>query len=195
MKKRMLLSSIMMIVLCISLISGATSALFTSESKTNIAISSGKVEIEAFVENLALYSMDKPFDQNFENGGTASYENGVLTIEKMSPGDKVEFEIKVTNSSNVDIQYRLNWKAEGELEEVLVAKANDKELENIAWTKWSKDAAEKEIVIKVSVELPVVISNEYQDKSCNIIFSVEAVQGNVTITDFDKIDSSEFVEN
>ena len=195
MKKRMLLSSIMMIVLCISLISGATSALFTSESKTNIAISSGKVEIEAFVENLALYSMDKPFDQNFENGGTASYENGVLTIEKMSPRDKVEFEIKVTNSSNVDIQYRLNWKVEGELEEVLVAKANDKELENIAWTKWSKDAAEKEIVIKVSVELPVVISNEYQDKSCNIIFSVEAVQGNVTITDFDKIDSSEFVEN
>ena len=31
MKKRLLLSSIMMIVLCISLISGATFALFTSE--------------------------------------------------------------------------------------------------------------------------------------------------------------------
>ena len=49
MKKRVFLSSIMMIVLCTVMITGATFALFTSESKVNIAVTSGTVEAVATI--------------------------------------------------------------------------------------------------------------------------------------------------
>ena len=48
MKKSVILSSIMLIALCLSLITGATFALFTSESSVNIAVSSGKVHSNYF---------------------------------------------------------------------------------------------------------------------------------------------------
>lgn len=181
--KKTLFVSVLTIVLCFSLISGATFALFTSESNVNISVTSGKVEVAATVQNLSLYSMDKPFGDNFENGGTAVYENGVLTLDKMTPGDKVEFEIKVINSSNVDIQYKINWTVQGKLAEVLVIKSNDKELEDLSWTKWEKDSLEKEIVIDVIVKLPVEVDNDYQNETCDIIFAVEAVQGNAADTE------------
>ena len=43
---------------------------------------------------------------------------------------------------------------------------------------WSKDAAEKEQIIKVVVELPVEAGDDYQEKSANITFTVEAIQAN-----------------
>ena len=58
MKKKILLSSILTIVLCISLITGSTFALFTSESKVNVAVSSGKVEMVANIENLQTWSLE-----------------------------------------------------------------------------------------------------------------------------------------
>ena len=50
MKKKVLLTSILSIVMCLSLIAGATFALFTSESKVNIAVTSGNVEVVAYVD-------------------------------------------------------------------------------------------------------------------------------------------------
>ena len=195
MKKRHLLCSFMTLVLCLSLISGATFALFTSESKVNIAVTSGKVSVDANVQNLVLFSMDEEVAPTFANGGTAKYENGILTLDKVTPGDKVEFEIKVSNSSNVDINYRLKWKVVGKLGEVLVAKANDKDLEDLPWTKWEANATIKEVIIKVVVELPVSVGNDYQEQTCDIVFVVEAVQGNVTLSDLDNANNSEFVDN
>ncbi len=58
MKRRVLVMSLLTIALCFSLIFGATYALFTSESKVNIAVTSGKVNVEASVENLKIYSLD-----------------------------------------------------------------------------------------------------------------------------------------
>ena len=43
MKRRILVMSFLTIALCFSLIFGATYALFTSESKVNISVTSGKV--------------------------------------------------------------------------------------------------------------------------------------------------------
>ena len=56
--KKILLSSILTILLCASIIVGSTYALFTSESTTNVAITSGKVEVGAHVveDSLKLYS-------------------------------------------------------------------------------------------------------------------------------------------
>ena len=56
MKKRILLTSVCSILLCFCLITGATYALFTSESKVNVAVTTGKVDVEAVAENFKLYS-------------------------------------------------------------------------------------------------------------------------------------------
>ena len=55
-KKKILLSSVMVIALCLSLIAGSTFALFTSESKVNIAVTSGKVDVKASITDLSVYS-------------------------------------------------------------------------------------------------------------------------------------------
>ena len=135
MKKKALISSIITIALCLSLIAGSTFALFTSEDSVNIAVTSGKVEIEATIDqaNVNLYSAEKIVDGttvpagaptfedeygkdyyhldrtkegSFTNGGTATVTNGVLNIDLITPGDKVTFGITGTNNSNVAIQYR-----------------------------------------------------------------------------------------
>ena len=184
MKKRIILSSIITMLLCFCMIGGATYALFTSETSVNIAVTSGKVKVEAGIENLELYSMDVKQGEFFENGGTAVYEKGVLTLTNVTPGDKVEFDIVVKNTSNIDIQYKVNWVVEGKLSEVLVATANEEDLANVAWTKWSKDAVEKQQTIKVVVELPVEVGNDYQEQTANIKFTVEAVQANGIVKNY-----------
>ena len=57
-KKKTLLSAILAIAFCMSLIAGSTFALFTSESKVNIAVQSGKVEVVASVEGMNTYSVE-----------------------------------------------------------------------------------------------------------------------------------------
>ena len=178
MKKRTILTSLMSVAMLATIASGATYALFTAEDQTSIAVTAGKVAVDAEIENLSIFSMDKELTDAFENGGTAVYENSVLTLDRMTPGDKVEFDIRVTNSSNIDIQYRLNWSVEGKLAEVLNITANDNALENLAWTEWKATSNVKEIVINVVVDLPVSVGDEYQEQKCDISFSVEAVQGN-----------------
>jgi hypothetical protein len=194
MKKRIILSSIITMLLCFCMIGGATYALFTSETSVNIAVTSGKVKVEAGIENLKLYSLGVEQTNVFENGGTAVYDEttGILTLTNVTPGDKVEFDIVIENLSNIDIQYRANWKVEGKLNEVLVATANGVNFADVDWTLWEADAAEKQQTIKVAVELPVQVGNEYQEQVANIAFMVEAVQANganVILVDGTKYDT------
>ena len=112
MKKKILLSSILTIALCLSLIAGSTFALFTSESKVNIAVTSGKVEMLASVSDLATWSLEDDkslagrMDGTFTQGGNVTFTDSVLSINKIIPGDKVSFLVTGTNNSNVTIMYR-----------------------------------------------------------------------------------------
>ena len=114
MKKKILLSSIVTIALCLSLIAGSTFALFTSQSSTNIAVTAGTVSVVATIDNtLKTWSLgqtvaDARTDRTFENGGVASIAGNQLTIDRMTPGDTLQFTIQVTNYSNVEVQYRVN---------------------------------------------------------------------------------------
>lgn len=57
MKRKSIITSVLVIVLCLGLISGSTFALFTSTSSVNIAVTSGKVKLTATLdENPTLYS-------------------------------------------------------------------------------------------------------------------------------------------
>ncbi len=209
MKKKVLFSSLLSIGCCLSLITGATFALFTSESKVNIAVTSGKVEVIATVDETSLktysgqwnetnnaYDSVEQADGRFVNGGSATVKNAVLTIDKMMPMDKASFAIEISNSSNVAIQYRISVAAENDtgLFSGLDFKiANSEEgLETAvplvslttAWTVWEIPAQENEIRKQyLSVELPEAAGNVYQNKACNIIFTVEAVQGNAVVED------------
>ena len=125
MKKKVLLSSILTIALCLSLIAGSTYALFTAKSEVNIAITAGKLDFTAGIsitnlssvepqdggsivdEKGGTYEYTYTDDAEFLNGGTAAVTNGnTLTITNITPGDKIDVDISGDNKSNVDTRYR-----------------------------------------------------------------------------------------
>ncbi len=185
MKKNALISSILTIALCVSLIAGSTFALFTSEDAINVAVNAAKVNVVAEVGDFETYSMDvlQPAGK-FENGGTAVYnaETGIFTLTNIAPGDRVEFPINITNNSNINIQYRVKWTVNGELMDALVATVDDVALTTTTsdWALWTT-AEDKTKTLQLSVELPVDAGDEYQEKTAEVAFVVEAVQGNAIV--------------
>ncbi len=217
MKKKTLFTSIMTIALCLCLIAGGTFALFTSSSKVGIGITAGKVDVEASLENLKLYSAEAANDGTlvdefnktyayvektdyFTNGGTAEFdeETATLTIDRITPGDKISFDITRANKSDVAIQYRYIVECLGgfELMSGLIVTINGTAYESLSsyTSEWELLPAEKvnnnETALEsipVSIELPISAGNEYQEKSTEIRVVVEAVQGNASV------DSAEIV--
>ena len=179
MKKKTLLS-LLTIAMCLALIAGSTYALFTSEDKVDISVSSGKVDVNATIldNEMVTYSLgEKQVAGKFANGGTALFTaEKVLELKLVTPGDKVEFAIQLTNDSTVDIQYRLTWTVAGELAGHLVIDA-DSEL-TTDWAAWKTTDA-KEKVINVTVELPAEFETQGLADAA-ISFKVEAVQANGT---------------
>lgn len=197
MKKTKIFSSLLTIILCLSLIAGSTYALFTSEDQVNIAVTSGKVNVVATILDTAMKTFSLGTEQaagKFANGGTAVFatnEEGekVLTLDKMTPGDKVTFSIQITNNSNVAMKYRVVWAVDGVLSEVLTATAGGTKIEDgkSAWTSWpvpaAEDGSDKVKTIDVVIELPADTNNDYQEKTATIVFTVEATQGNAPEVD------------
>ncbi len=210
MNKKAILSCILTIAMCISIIAGATSALFTSESKNDIAITSGKVNVQAKVELESLYSPTKinldgtieigdnaANDSTFANGGTVTPNGSSVTLNKLTPGDKAILKVTITNTSTVEFMQRLVLKcaeADSELFGQLVVGLADSAdgpytyYKNFA-TEWEDrdPIAEGETAVVtykyISVELPTFVNNEWQEKTCTLNLNVNAVQGNTNATD------------
>lgn len=179
MKKRIIITSMISILISLSLISTATFALFTSESKKNVNITAGEVLINATLENLKTYSLDKEQTSgSFQNGGTAVYQNSTLSLDKVSPGDKVTFTLKIVNKSNIGVKYMINVTSNGELIKALVMLENDAELRSPKWNYLTSNDNGKIIEKEYSIELPLHTGNEYQKLSSDIVISVYAVQAN-----------------
>ena len=204
--KKIILSSILSLVLCLSVIAGATFALFTSESGVNVAINSGKVEVSAHAENLYLYSptcintdgtvadgTNAATGTTFQNGGTATITNGnEIVLDRMTPGDKVTFDIVVKNNSSVTIQYQTKIALDAldkgidlfsGLKVTLEKDRVSTEYDGMtAYSQWATLKATGEVErTTVTIELPTKAGKEYQDLSCKLAFSVSAVQGNTNI--------------
>lgn len=216
MKKKVLVSSILTIALCLSLIAGSTFALFTSTSTQNIAVTSGKVEMTANIEGLTLYSVkgtdggaivdenghtyeyEQRTNEFFANGGSAIFDEAkaTLTMAKVTPGDKVAFTLTGANASNVAIQYRYIIKCINGQDlmhgfNVYLSEGTDAlakyEALNSYTTEWRPLAAETAMTdVNVEIELPVTAGNEYQDLTADIQITVEAVQGNA-VTENDDV--------
>ena len=205
MKKKILISSIAMIALCLCLIAGSTFALFTAETEVSIAVTAGSLDVEAYILDgtQKLASLGDYDDFNaikttdfsnaaFDNGGSARLDGGKLIIDRMTPGDGVCFAVKVVNKGNVAVQYTVESYDLGPLTteeqnktslydqlDVIVYDANGKEL--TGQNAYSKVGYENdETVFYVAVVFPnsAQDQNAFQGAYANIGFNVTVVQAN-----------------
>jgi hypothetical protein len=212
MKKKVLLTSIMTIVLCLCLIAGSTFALFTSQSEVGIEVTAAKVEMTANISALKLASVrpatvaeirnnpeiiiEDEFGgqyvyadraDTFANGGTAIFEDATLTLDRITPGDKVSFNIEGANTSDVTVQYRYVIECEDgqKLMSALRISVEGVTYEFLgAYTSgWKTLTPGNDITpAPVVIEFPVDKGNEYQELTTKIKVTVEAVQGNADVS-------------
>lgn len=194
MKIKALLSSILVMALCLTVIAGSTFALFTDSKELNIAVTSGNVEVDASFSLVKTYSAVKADsaatkylvdeykntykheaqeDYKFSNGGNAKIEDGKLVIDKITPGDKVEAKINVKNVGNVAMIYRyiIEVDAEAGINNkladgmVITAEGTQYEKINSFTSEWSaKIDVNGEKEHTFALELPVFAGNEYQSE-------------------------------
>lgn len=192
-KRNVVVSAILAIMLCVSLIAGATSALFTSESKVNIAVTftSGKVSVLASIDETSVQT--KRLNTEYAQGAnnmfevSASSDDNGLTLENLVPGDAIKFNIVVKNKSTVTVQYRtiICCESDNGLFAGLNVNVGDKEGYNgvtffvSAWAQLAVGV--EDAIVPVSIELPKDAGDEYQDKTCTVSCKVEAVQGNAQV--------------
>ncbi len=199
--KKLILSSILSLALCLSIIVGGTFALATSNSQVNIAVQSGSVNVTATIANLKTYSAQANaeltgYDEveqpkgTFVNGGTAKIENGTLILDRMIHGDKATFDIILENKSNIDVQYQTIIQA---VEDTGLFDGLQVTINEVSYTgsviqsDWAslKASETQDTAIATwtcSVELPINADSSYQNKSTKIAIGVNAVQGNAIVT-------------
>lgn len=185
MKKKIILSSVLSIVICLSLIAGATFALFTSEARINIAVTSGTVDVTATLTGLQTKSLGKDMPAGeFELGGTAEIVGQTLDLDLMVPGDEAIVTIDVENNSDVAIQYCVKLIGTGDLMGGLTAVATINGVDypinagtyTCAWVE--VDANQPINDIQLSVLMESTVGDEYQNKSADITIQLVAIQGN-----------------
>ena len=203
MKKKVLFSSIMTIALCLSLVAGSTFALFTSQSRVDVAVTSGKVDVVASVDGEISYtsSLGTVLPQS---SATLAEDSNTITISNMVPGDTITFNIRITNNSTVDVNYRTRFGQQNGTGSDLL-KALKIQVEHVA-----EDAAEDEpataslmrgansvvtpygklepgsddMLLKVTITMPEdVAAEKYEGVTCTLIYMVEAVQANARFND------------
>ena len=204
MKKRVLLTSVVTIILCLCLIAGSTYALFTDRISVNVAVTSATVDVEAAIDGTALKTWsleDKTHTEAnnrggaFSNGGKASLVGGVLQIERMTPGDVVQFPIDITNKSNVAIAYKITASAGAYTDEngkvwdgllpALIVTVNgvqqDMNTYSSGWIEIPAGQTIEDLLVEVTFpnkDTDGSHDNQFQGKGVQITFTVVAVQGN-----------------
>lgn len=189
MKKKIILSSVVTIVLCLTLIAGSTFALFSEEANIDVTVTSGKVDIEVKLDGLKTTSMGNDTDVNgvFDLGGTAAItDDYAIDVVRMVPGDAVSVNINVTNNSNVAISYCVRMIGNGKLIEALEASVEVNGVKSVIngtenMSAWVNIGANEAIpTIPVTIYFPNADdNNDYQDQLANTIrLQVVAVQGN-----------------
>lgn len=219
MKKKtgLIATSVASIAVCASLIAGSTYALFTSEDKVDITVKSGNVAVETTIGALTAtttldpeYSATGEKEVAFQTGGKASVTASGVELGGIVPGDQVSFTLNIDNSkTTVTAQYRITYEV---TEGYILADGLDVKIGGVSMedekgsyktyaSAWSKEVAS---TVKVEIALPNhgdisdKTDNLYMGLSTNIVFKVEAVQGNAVTSDESAVtylpDSSDAVE-
>lgn len=184
---------------------GTTFALFTDKAETTISIESGKVDVNFAISNPTLTSADynasvkTMIDENsaeygtqsgWVNGGEADISNSIISLSKMTPGDKADFNLTFSNSSNVTIKYRCFVRAENESDKLLegleVGIGNDSYLAlKRYYSSWkvANVGDELDAFSKLSFFMPITTGDDYQNLATRYVVGIEAVQGNAHVVD------------
>ena len=215
MKKKALISSILTIALCLSIIAGSTFALFTANKTLDVSVTAGTVDLTAVYDTnsmltWSLYETEKDArtDGKFNNTGTAVFSGDSVVIDRMTPGDVAKFMIDVENLSNVNVQYRVCMVAEEIIEtpgvtyaipyhNALVVTAYIDGFnypvtgtENATLWKFVENGQNiNDIWVTVSFpnhDEDGSYDNQFKNRKVKITFVVEAVQGNANTMDLAK---------
>lgn len=216
MKKSKIILSCASIFCAIGIIVGGTYSLLHKTSEVDVEVKSGAINLTSSVEELKLYSADYSYTEgeeipssleelgttyyykpveSFINGGTASLNGSKLSINAMTPGDKIEASFKINkNDTNINFKYRFVMKSMDssfgalKLFSNLKVSAFDETLTNKKqyFTPWVEyDLNDESIVKEIKIEYPINLINDIGVSSCNIKFGVEAVQLNAYTTNED----------
>lgn len=203
---KILLTSVLTILLCVSLIAGATFALFSGTTPTTIVVGSAKVKVTAGFTNKVEYSRDdqgEPTDEWLSGSADLDENGGVLTLNNMAPYDGVKFDITVYNHSTIGVKWQLQFSVDddNELFRALDIKLTDEQGEVFNWVDtdegrlsvWAYLAAAQgdnvpEGKIHADISLPEKAGNEVQGKECTITLTVFAIQGNAETVDPEETD-------
>lgn len=235
-KGALIATSVIAIVLSVVLIVGSTFALFSAESRIDISLTSGSVQLEAIIKDFELYSAESNAAgelvdengarysyksvQNFTNGGTGFIENdGTVTFENMSAGDKAEFVIDLKNNSTMRVMFNTRLTLIGQdsnrlfdvMEISATPKGSDTSAEgetldnytydsNAIRTDWTPLLTGENGSVKVSLGLPVdadttALGASVQGVSLQIRCSVAAIQANKDVNGIALVTDEDGVEH
>lgn len=212
--RKVICFALIVVVLSLLIAGGVVFALFTSEKTLNTNVTSAKVDVYATVEDVVTKSpvqIEKDganytvVDGNYEersdgywnNGGSAIYNahDSTLSIDAISPGDIVTFNVKITNKSTIAVQYRTVIKLVtenqsssntffGELKIVVGGQSlGDQQTEVSSQYKLlPKNDAGTSTDVKTAVSIELPADATLQGGTCALVVIVEAVQGNAKTT-------------
>lgn len=188
-KKNVIISALLSIVMCISLIVGVTLAIATSDSKVNIAITGAKIDVVATVDETSVQKKQLNTEYAADGStysGEVEFNGGTVSLKNFVAGDGVKFNIIVKNNSTVTVNYRTVLAIENNsgLFQALKVLVDGKEFTSDYYcADWqSIEEGSDDVTITVAIELPADATN-FSGKTCDLTFAVEAIQGNAELPD------------
>lgn len=196
MKKKILLTSVLTIALCIGIIVGSTYALFGDETRVNVMVSAANLDVTASIENGKLLThsagdaAEFSREGSFANGGMAVIDpdnSSNILISSMTPGDKIRFNVDVENNSDIAIRYRIVWASNVSETEVDLADAlnvtvqvngeDELNMTDRASDYYNVSANGEITTFTVTIEFPDrEDNNSFRGAQGSLSFVVEAVQ-------------------
>ncbi len=187
-KRSVIITAILAIIMCASLAAGATFALFTSNSKVNIVISSANVEVNADVKVTKTWHEDNNVEKEglYDTGkAEVTYENNQakLTLSNFVPTDGVKLAVSLKNESTVKIKYRVLLLADRTVGTELLDEL-DIVMNGMEFRGYTLATEYVELEAGASInDIPVTIvfpkeATEGKNTTCNLAIKVDAQQGN-----------------
>lgn len=206
-KSRAILLSVLVALLCLAVILGATFALFTARREYEIGVNTGKIDVQGTL------TLDKAWSESQAGVRTEVEANGATTLQvdqmgsvtvdgekitfsNMSIGDGAAFSLAITNASTVKMQYSVSVSAQAQggeaLRDNLLVTVGDSELSLMdravylqPWTKVEPTETQLSALnFEISLPWSALAAFEGQDvQSVTLTIVLEAVQANAQTAD------------
>lgn len=191
--KKAILASLAMVGTSCAIIGGATFALFSNESTTNIEVSSAKIDVKASGTVSSYYTVsgsDKT-EGAWLNGGDVTVDGSVVSVNSIYHGEGAVLDIEVENNSTITVKYQLSLTgaitSRTDIYRALEISVNESDFETLEFvyvgentylTNWTSTVESGTTThIAVDIFLPESATN-CDGSSCGYTIGVNAVQGN-----------------